>query len=336
MLRKLKTSYRKLGSKIFSFPINLSTESIVWAYRLFLDRDPESALVVAEKLKWLSTTQDIRQEFINSEEFLQKNPGVLFLSLSGNEPPMLIEEASDLQRLFFHIQNVWEHLGETEPYWSVATFDRFKVSKINETRHEFYNLGGRNVETLFQTLERNGIEYTSFKTCLEYGCGLGRVTCWLAKRFENVLAYDISKSHLQLAEQYLSESSIQNVRLKHISKPQQLGNFPKVDVVYSVIVLQHNPPPIIRLIIQELIRALRPGGVAFFQVPTYRLGYRFSLEEYLSGEARKGRMEMHVLPQKEVFEIVNREQGRLVEVLEDDCAGLRYGERSNTFVVQKQ
>jgi len=336
MLRKIQNSYLKLCSKFFSSKNDVSPESVVWAYRLFLDREPESSLVVAEKLEWLSTTQDIRQEFVNSEEFKQKNPGLLFLSLSGDEPPLFIERVSDLQRLFFHIQNVWENLGETEPYWSVASFENFKASRIEETRSEFYNLGLGNVATFFKTLDRNGIDHTSFKTCLEYGCGLGRVTYWLAKRFETVLGYDISKSHLQLAKQYLNGIGIQNVSLKYISQPQEIGNFPKVDVVYSVIVLQHNPPPIIRLIIQELIRALRSGGIAFFQVPTYRLGYRFSLEEYLAGEATRGHMEMHVLPQNEIFEIVSREQGKIVEVLEDAWPGLRYGERSNTFVIQKE
>jgi hypothetical protein len=66
------------------------------------------------------------------------------------------------------------------------------------------------------------------------------------------------------------------------------------------------------------------------------LGYRFSLEEYLAGEATRGHMEMHVLPQNEIFEIVSREQGKIVEVLEDAWPGLRYGERSNTFVIQKE
>jgi 2-polyprenyl-3-methyl-5-hydroxy-6-metoxy-1,4-benzoquinol methylase len=288
-----------------------------------------------DKLKRLVSTQDIRREFISSEEFKQKNPGFHSLSLVGNEPLMAIEKVSDLERLFFHIQNVWEHLGETEPHWSVLVWEQFKSLNIKETRNEFYNSGLNNVATFFKTLERSGIDHTSLKTCLEYGCGLGRVTCWLAKRFESVIGYDISRSHLRLAKQYLDEIGIENVTLKHISKPQEIGNFPKVDVVYSVIVLQHNPPPIICVIIQELMRALNSGGIAFFQVPTYRLGYRFSLQEYLANEATQSEMEMHVLPQKEIFDIVRKEQGKLVEVLEDGWTGLRYGERSNTFVVQK-
>ncbi|MCX7099275.1 MAG: class I SAM-dependent methyltransferase [Methylococcales bacterium] len=317
----------------------LSPEAITWAYRLFLDRDPESPLVVEEKLKMLISTQDVRQEFLNSYEFNSINDDLRSPLLSGNEPPMHIEGVSDLQlqELFFHIQNIWENFGETEPYWSVATSEQFRSSNINDTRSKFYETGLNNVTTLFNTLERNGIDHSHFKTCLEYGCGLGRVTCWLAKRFETVLGYDISGSHLRFTKQYFDEVGIQNVLLHHISKPQDIGNFPKVDVIYSVIVLQHNPPPIIRLIIQELIRALNPGGIAYFQVPTYRLGYNFSMDDYLEGEAARGDMEMHVFPQKEIFDIIAKEHAKVVEILEDRWTGLKNGEnRSNTFVVQKE
>jgi SAM-dependent methyltransferase len=176
----------------------------------------------------------------------------------------------------------------------VLTSEQFKSSRIKDTRSEFYNSGLDNVATLFKTLERNGIDHTSLKTCLEYGCGLGRVTCWLAKRFERVIGYDISRAHLRLAKQYLDEIGIQNVSLQHISKPQEIRNLPKVDVVYSIIVLQHNPPPIIHVLIQELIRALNSVGIAFFQVPTYRLGYRFSLQEYMASDSVQDKNEERV------------------------------------------
>jgi len=335
MNRKAQIIYLKLLHRLFSSQ-SISQEAIAWAYRLFLDREPESPAVIMDKLRRLSNTRDLRQEFMNSAEFRQRNVAFRDLSLSGDEPPMLIEEVSDLKPLFSHIQRVWENLGDTEPYWSVLSADQFKPSEIEITRSEFYQSGFANVETFFKTLDRNSIDTHSLKTCLEYGCGLGRVTYWLAKRFDSVIGYDISRAHLQLAKQYLEQAGIQNVSLYNVSRPQDIGNFPKVDVVYSVIVLQHNPPPIIRVIIRELIRALNPGGIAFFQVPTYRLGYKFLLQEYLAGEATRGEIEMHVLPQHDIFDIARKEHTRVVEVLEDAWTGLRNGERSNTFVIQKE
>jgi SAM-dependent methyltransferase len=256
-------------------------------------------------------------------------------SLTGNEPPIFIEKVYDLHDIFLHIQKVWEDLGKTEPYWSVLSSENFKSSKISNTRSAFYNSGRDNVAILFNSLERNKIDHTEFKTCLEYGSGLCRVTYWLAQRFESVIGYDISSSHLKLATKYLEETNNKNITLNHISKPQDIGNFPKVDVVYSVIVLQHNPPPIIHLIIQELIRALNSGGIAFMQVPTYRIGYRFSMSDYMSEEISGNQIEMHLLPQDEIFEIVYKENGRVIEILEDNWIGLRNGDRSNTFIIQK-
>ncbi len=81
--------------------------------------------------------------------------------------------------------------------------------------------------------------------------------------------------------------------------------------------------------------ALNTGGIAFFQVPTYREGYTFLLKEYLNGEATWSAMEMHVLPQVTILEIIREEGDRVIEILEDGWTGWRQRERSNTFVIQK-
>jgi SAM-dependent methyltransferase len=315
--------------------MKISKETIIWAYRLFLDREPENEKIVASKLRSLSNTQDVRREFLNSDEYLSSNPTSPILSLSGCEPPLLIEKVDNLQDLFVHIQDTWEYLGNTEPHWSVLTWDKF-LSSGEGTQKQFYDTGEYEADRLFNTLNRNGIDHGSLKTCLEFGCGLGRVTLWLAKKYETVIGYDISSSHLSLARQYFDEKGYKNITLYHLKNLSDLSTLPKVDLIFSVIVLQHNPPPIIRLIVRELIRALNPGGVAFFQVPTYRLGYKFILQEYLSNEVENCEMESHVLTQKEVFDIVYNEQGEVLEVLEDACVGLTYGVRSNTFVVRKK
>jgi hypothetical protein len=80
------------------------------------------------------------------------------------------------------------------------------------------------------------------------------------------------------------------------------------------------------------MRALNPGGIAFFQLPTYKEGYRFLLEEYLGKESMQEEMEMHALPQNAVFEIVREENGKLLEVVEDFSTSWGL---SNTFLVQK-
>lgn len=314
----------------------LDQDAVQWAYRFFLDRVPENESVVQDKLQRLFNTYQLRKEFLSSIEYILRNQNPPYLSMSGNEPDLEIDSKADLPALFFHIQGVWESLGQTEPHWSVLMHKKFSAAHIEQHRESFYHSGKANVATLFKTLARNGIAYQHLKTCLEYGCGVGRVTAHLAEKFESVWAYDISRSHLKLAQQYLAEPSLNHVSLIHLQTPADLEQFPRVDLVYSIIVLQHNPPPLIALLIRKFIQALLPGGVAFFQVLTYRRGYSFDLDNYLKESMRQSQIEMHVLPQKDIFEIIDQEGARLIEVLEDSWAGLKAGQRSNTFLVQKK
>ena len=320
-------------------PEGLAREAVVWAYRLYLDREPENAQVIDEHLRKCSSSQELRANFIYSTEFRDKNPNLHVPVLSGDEPPMSIQDVGaepDLQKLFDHIQSNWEEFGKREPHWSVVVAEQYQQANIQANEDEFYRTGEQHVAQLFGSLERNHVAYREFKTCLDYGCGVGRITRHLAERFEKVFAYDISLPHLQCAEDYLSRENVTNVTLSHLKRVQDIQTLPNVDVTYSMIVLQHNPPPVIAYIIEALIRSLNPGGIAFFQVPTYRQGYTFSLPEYLAPDAARGGMEMHVLPQSKVFEIAQRAGARVLEVIDDTWTGLRVKEVSNTFVIQKE
>lgn len=259
--------------------------------------------------------------------------------LSGEEPLMsieLTENKNDLQKLFDHIQASWHKLGETEPYWSVLTNEKFLMTNMNKEHaiDRFYDTGKGHLARIFKALERNGFSKASIKNCLEYGCGLGRVTLWLANNFDVVYGYDISRSHLQCAENYLKEKGIRNVTFHHITKVSDLESLPNVDLIYSFIVLQHNPPPVIAYIIRHFLKALNAGGFAIFQVPTYRMGYMFSLKDYLSGKGQHDGVEMHVLPQSQIFDIITQEGCKLIEVIEDNATG-QYKEISNSFLIGK-
>jgi SAM-dependent methyltransferase len=317
----------------------ITEEACRWAYRLFLGREAESEHVIRDKVDRLADLNALRQEFLLAPEFRQNNATVGLPVLSGSEPAMPIDDElsqADLDRLFEHVQNTWQYLGETEPYYSVLTADRFERSRIDASIGEFHESGRRNVEMFQATLTRNGVDLGGFRSCLEFGCGVGRVTRWLADHFERVLAYDISRAHLELAESYLAGEGLSHVDLRHVSRVDQLERLPPVDLIYSVIVLQHNPPPIIAVMIGAFVDALQPGGVAYFQVPTYRRGYGFSLRQYLRQRSGIPSMEMHVIPQHRVFEIIDEHGGRVLEVLEDNWTGARHIEVSNTFVVRKR
>ena len=106
------------------------------------------------------------------------------------------------------------------------------------------------------------------------------------------------------------------------------------DLFHSVIVLQHNPPPIIADILQHALNGLNGGGAAFFQVPTYGLNYGWNYDRFIAPDLPAGEMEMHVVPQSVVFGLAARAGCVPVEVQPDGCAGMPYWV-SNTFLFAK-
>lgn len=334
----LLAEQRAAAQAVSEQPRGLAPELIATAIRVLLDREPRGALEIDDKSLHCKDMRSLRNNIICSTEFKQQNPALLWLNFSADEPPMRIQldtTDSERQALLQHIQSSWEHMGATEPHWSVLTAEQYKQKNIADNEDAFYQTGKPNVETLWRSFQRNGIDPASLKTCLEYGCGLGRVTRWLAERFDKVYGYDISRAHLEGAGDYLSRKGLQNVTLRHIGSPADVAQLEPVDLVYSVIVLQHNPPPIIAMIVRGLLTALRPGGVAYFQVPTYQRGYYFSSANYLSEHCGQQGMEMHVLPQAEVFDIAAKTDAQVLEVFEDSWTGIIDGGRSNTFILRK-
>jgi len=55
-------------------PGGLTRNHVVWAYRLLLDRDPESEDVIAPKLAGSRDTRELRHHLMTSAEFREKNP----------------------------------------------------------------------------------------------------------------------------------------------------------------------------------------------------------------------------------------------------------------------
>jgi SAM-dependent methyltransferase len=108
---------------------------------------------------------------------------------------------------------------------------------------------------------------------------------------------------------------------------------PRFDVFFSLIVLQHNPPPLIAFLLRTLLNKLEPGGLAYFQVPTYRFGYRFDPDAYIASELKLGVPEMHVLPQHVVLRIADEAGCRPLEVREDPSGS--YDLISQRFLLHK-
>jgi SAM-dependent methyltransferase len=229
-------------------------------------------------------------------------------------------DAVALARMLAHVETCWRRLGETEPHWSVLTNSRFKSDRIAETRDEFYASGEGDVRRLLDAANRRGVVLPFQGTCFELGCGVGRLTPWLARSFGHVIATDISESHLALAEQAIRSGGCRNVELRQVNQLEALEQLPMFDCFLSLIVLQHNPPPVIRWLLLIILSKLRIGGVGFFQVPTALPAYSFDAEAYLANPPSDGLMEMHALPLEVVLSTIREAGCELLEVNEHDVA----------------
>ncbi|MDB5974301.1 MAG: methyltransferase type 12 [Nevskia sp.] len=317
----------------------VSRDEVSWCYRLILGREPESEEAIqAHMLR--DDRKSLLQEFLSSDEFVDSAASASFRRSEGTilSLPMDVESLHidvdvthrQLAGIIKRIKEAWEHLGITGAHNSVLTDPQFLPENLAESIDRFWASGVSEAEILKKTLARHGYAQITDKICVEYGCGVGRVTVPLAKACRHVHAYDISKAHLSLAETRASSEATNNVTF-HLCSENLAEPLQKCDIFYSRLVFQHNPPPIIKLLIQQSLRSLRPKGIAVFQVPTYISNYRFRAAQYLQKNNVRD-MEMHCLPQQVIFEIINNEECALLEVREDSSIGMP---QSNTFVVKK-
>lgn len=189
------------------------------------------------------------------------------------------------------------------------------------------------IENFEAAVRRCGLRLTPDQTCFELGCGVGRLTAWLAPHFARVIAADISANHLGLATSVLSSRGIDNVTFLHLQAPEALESLPAFDVFRSLIVLQHNPLPIMVLILNTNLILLCPEGYCLF----YETGSReeiYSFEETLSGMSQPTRHRDARSLAEDAFEIIYTSDCRVLEIREDGWAGIATG-ISNTFLVQK-
>lgn len=315
----------------------VSKDEVLLCYRLFLGREPESEKVIGDLMTRHENISSLRQSFLRSTEFLaslvDKSPTGF---MPPDRPKNEIEHhatAAQLAACHAKIKASWEHLGKAKPHYSVLVGDLFLPENVGENIDFFWSTGESEVDMVEKMLARHDFNTLSKKTCVEYGCGVGRVTMALARRFAQVHAYDISREHLSLARQRGTEVGITNCRY-HLCPENLLDPLETCDFYYSRIVFQHNPPPIIHQLISNALRALTPGGIAIFQVPVYKSGYRFSLQQWLAADHALD-MQMHCLPQEVIFAIIAEEDCIPLEVMEDSATGA-HRSASYTFVIRKK
>jgi len=81
----------------------ITRDHVVWAYRILLDREPESEAVISDRLKAYGTTQQLRADIMTSPEFGVKNPGNF---PHVGEAGVVITELDDDLRLYVELSDL--------------------------------------------------------------------------------------------------------------------------------------------------------------------------------------------------------------------------------------
>jgi SAM-dependent methyltransferase len=154
----------------------------------------------------------------------------------------------------------WNSRAVENAKWFINTY------KLEQSDDEFYATGKPEVEKFIinDPMLTRGRDFSSLRL-LEIGCGIGRMTMYLAQLFGEVHSTDVSGEMIaQARERFRS--------LKHVTFHETSGvDFSALpndffDIIFSVYVFQHTPSvDVIRSNIRDACRTLKPGGVFKFQ-----------------------------------------------------------------------
>ncbi|HET9139852.1 class I SAM-dependent methyltransferase [Actinophytocola sp.] len=229
---------------------------------------------------------------------------------------------------FEGVRRDWTRLGERDPLWAVYVAPGRRGGSWDV--EEFLELGRRDVGRAMAWLERLGVR-GRFDRALDFGCGAGRLSQALAERAGEVVGVDVSAPMLEMAAEL--DRTAGRCRFV-LNDADDLGLFAdgEFDLVYTELVLQHLPAPMIDRYLGEFLRVLRPGGIAVFQCtvspmwtvkgmiwrfvppPLVRLGQRYVLRY-------PAPMRMTAYPARRVAAVVAAHGGEVVgSMVQDDRA----------------
>ena len=154
----------------------------------------------------------------------------------------------------------WDDLALVDPFWAVLAADDKRGGGWEPT--EFFATGEADIEEMLATAAQLG-RPTRHERALDFGCGVGRLTRALARRFDEAVGIDVSERMLEHARRLNADTP--NVTFTNAKSPPA-GRF---DLVVANLVLQHLPSrALARVYITRLVEAARPDGLVVFQLPT--------------------------------------------------------------------
>jgi ubiquinone/menaquinone biosynthesis C-methylase UbiE len=159
------------------------------------------------------------------------------------------------------MQRGWNARASRDPFFYVET------TYWDGDVDRFFELGEDSARRLIDPIrQRFG---TSSGIALDLGCGLGRFSRALARRFSSVVAVDVSDRMIAEARRLQAGNGSENITFKTGDGVTLPASDNAIDFVWSYEVFQHIPThETIRANIAEVSRVLRPGGLAMIHLKT--------------------------------------------------------------------
>jgi SAM-dependent methyltransferase len=157
------------------------------------------------------------------------------------------------------MKDFWDEKAKENAMYYISSYRPYD----DQDPEEFWRWGEILTERF---LGESRIPFTGGERVLEIGCGIGRMTAALARRFREVEGIDVSEEMVRRATEALAETP--NVRVS-VANGTDLATFGdrSFDFVFSYLVLQHIPDrEITKRYLREAGRVLRPGGWMHVQV----------------------------------------------------------------------
>lgn len=202
----------------------------------------------------------------------------------------------------------WDQYARYDPLWAVLS--EGGKEQRGWSLSAFMATGEREISVLFYHLDSIGLEFKR-RNALDFGCGVGRLTQAMGRRFDTALGLDISPRMIDLARRV---NRLPNVSYQvHDSTDLSYISSDRFDFVYSNIVLQHIEPARAAAYLRSLVRLLSIEGLLVFQLPSHRAPERPPItpmppEAYSAGVACKTQIR-NVTPGAELelsVEVANR------------------------------
>jgi SAM-dependent methyltransferase len=203
------------------------------------------------------------------------------------------------------LKNDWESLAKRDALGAILTDASRSDGKWDIA--EFMATGNSEIEIVMSHLAAIGCVPDFDGAALDFGCGVGRLTQPLGRRFASCVGVDISRQMIEKADAFN-----QNAQCRYVVHSDTTLPFPdeSFSFLYSNIVLQHVPPRFSEQYLREFVRVLAPGGVLVFGVQDsfaasdissrmirvrHILHLRSRIQDALG--LGQGNMQMHCLPE---------------------------------------